>query len=375
MEKNIDWLEKFDALNKGLLSESEKQELEATMSNDKELMELFEKAQMVDQIVIASEALKLKAQMKKDLARPKNNFYLGLAGSLILLSSAGLVYFLNQPAQEKLTKAEQLTEIQLNDTLSEKSISNIEEKTVEKAVQHKETLTLAHNLAEKETLNPISEKESIQQPTETANVVELGQEKITLKEPKENSPISSASTKSNTKPTDWCADFRAEVLFETFPSCRGAASGEVLIKTETQKLGKAPFVFWVNGVSSQSKISGLAPNEYILKVTDANGCSAESGKKVVIGEKTCSAKKDFVFNVNYDATWQITCRQGLKPSTLHISDANGRMVFQKTLEKSEETVEWNGDSNTGQNVNSGNYFYVLSYADGSIDQGLITLVK
>ncbi|MFQ3576245.1 MAG: gliding motility-associated C-terminal domain-containing protein [Cytophagales bacterium] len=379
MEKTIEFLEKFDKLREGTLSGAEKIALEAQLASDEELKNLFEQSEIVNQIIIASEASKIKEQIKKDLSKPKFQAGWWAVGGIFLFSAIGIVAIVKHSNNTAKPLA-----ISENTDSQNTTYTQIYEKNIDENVQHIKTEKpqIVDNQKSpskpNETEPKKKEVEIIQESTISKDFVNdsnlKGKENFQTKlDSKEEVSLTSSSSKAITKPIDPCADFKGDVEFETVPSCKGKSTGEVIFNLNSVKSGKKPYVFTVNGLSSSSKITSLASNEYLLIVKDANGCSVESPKKVLIGEKNCVERKDFVFNLNYDAIWQLNANEALKASTLVISDANGRVVLRKTIE--DNLIEWNGESNTGQQILSGNYFYVLTYQEGSITQGTITLVK
>ena len=62
------------------------------------------------------------------------------------------------------------------------------------------------------------------------------------------------------------------LLLTPVPACTGANNGAITLTPITT--GTAPYTYaWSTGATTES-INGLAPGEYCLTVTDANGCTA-----------------------------------------------------------------------------------------------------
>src|SRR6478609_7181998 len=93
--------EQIDRYLSGEMNPTERDVFEQAIASDKQLAEQIEASKIASEIVVGFEVLKLKAQMTKDLAKPKNNFGKYGIGLLVLIAVSGVAYFgLNSPASK-----------------------------------------------------------------------------------------------------------------------------------------------------------------------------------------------------------------------------------------------------------------------------------
>ena len=100
----------------------------------------------------------------------------------------------------------------------------------------------------------------------------------------------------------------------------------------------------------------------------------ENAKKVIVGEKKCAVRKEYVFNPEYDSSWPIPYDNEKQTSSFKILEKSGKVFFQTSVSASHPT-EWKGESNTGLILGMGLYFFTIEYVDGSVDEGSIVVTR
>ena len=370
MKESNEILDRIELYSKGKMSLEEKLAFESELSSNDALRDQFEFSQIVDQMVIMGEALKLKEQMGKDLNKAKSKIWSYLTASVfVLATSAGLFYALNKEEE----KMHVIVPISV--------IPKVAKQADNQKIKQTEIITPASPVAVK----PFIKQEKKGNYSTSSTLSAPKSEPVFLPLPVEvpsSAPTQAVepakavheSVKALVIDKDLCAGLIGQVEFYTVPSCRGQETGEVHLKAETVKGGHAPFSFTLGEKSSQKSFSQLASGQYSLFIRDANGCSVENSKKVVVGEKRCVDKKEYVFNPEYDLSWPIpydTERQSVK---IVIQEKGGKVFFQSAVSAS-HPAEWRGESNTGLMLSMGIYFFTIEYADGSVDEGSIVVSR
>lgn len=366
-------LEKIDLYTKGQLSPKEHHNFELEINSNDQLRNQVELSQLVDELVVASETLKLKEQMQKDLFKPKSNLgtYLGATIIAISIGSIWLYFNTNKPKEANLVspsiKNNVPNQIIPNNTnLSPNNSAekyNTPELKVENAsinkgiVQNNISIDTIKNITTHKNGNPTNittknSNEETAKTAETSNSVEI----------------------KNIQQLNPCQTLIHNVQFTALPSCKGESTGEILIHSETVKGGTPPYSFELNHHQSADKFEHLSAGYYDLFIKDAGSCVVKNSTKVYVPEKNCKINKEFTFNPEYDNHWQIPYDKDKVPLNFKIHDKGGRDVY-KTQIISHEPSEWNGQSNTGLHINNDLYFYSIEYTDHSTDEGTIMISK
>lgn len=199
MKENSDILDKIELYSKGKMRLEEKLAFENELATDEALREQFEFSQIVDQMIIGNETLKLKEQMQKDLYNTKPKWGSYLAVSLFaLVASAGLFMVFNIKNEKsqieksvvvvpKITKqVERQTETQKSTvpTSNKKAMSQEKKTSVEAATKSPEFKTVAIEPKEVQSVSvPVSaqivsspnatSKQSVTLPIKTTPNVDL----------------------------------------------------------------------------------------------------------------------------------------------------------------------------------------------------------
>lgn len=364
MKEYTDILDRIERYSKGKMPLDEKLVFEKELATDVSLREQLEYSQIVDQMIVGAEALKLKEQMQKDLNKPKFSKYLA-ASILVLLASAGLYMVFNKkedktPVATPASVAPKTMKQAVKEVAVQQSASPIATKTA--TSQEKKTSVKAQPATPEFKVASV-QPEMVQNISVPTSAPAFAAPSVASKQ---NVPVAAK--------VDPCADLVGEVEFYTVATCAGDASGEVYIKVESVKGGSAPFVFKLGERSAKSRFEQLPAGQYALLIKDAKGCEVENVKKVMIGEKQCKKNKEYVFNPEYDPTWTIPYNKEKEASNFKIVDKSGKLFYQTSV-SAHQPSEWNGESNTGTTLGMGLYFITIEYADGSVDEGSIMVTR
>lgn len=365
-------LEKIDRYTRGVMGGEERASFEKEIAYDERLQRKIELSMIVDQMVVAKEALKLKEQMRKDLYKSKPNWgmYLGLA--LVSIAAGGGAFWAYQQTQKGGKEAKpqvQTAEVPTKTSSNESTLAVPSPKEAD---------------ARPTTTKPLAKEATAKVPLVaqvSPQVLENKEEKTIHKEEKtQNSKETHVITERmesvpNPVPSiNPCAGLQGDVDFSIVPSCKGEETGTVYIRTETVKGGKAPYTFSLGTRQSTSSFEHLASGEYDLWIKDAQDCRVEHKQKVFVPEKNCKKPQQYVFNPDYDHSWAIPYDRDKKPTRVVIQEKGGRVFYQSAVSDF-LPADWAGDSNTGLALSFGLYFLTIEYADSSMDEATVMVTK
>lgn len=366
MRESSETLDTIERYTKGKMNLEEKLAFEKELASNESLREQLAFSQIVDQMIIGNEALKLKGQMQKDLRKPKSRVWTYLAVSLFVMTTCAGLFVVFSKKEDKPKVASPVSIASKTTKEEEKQVAlqkpNIPTVTKTATVKEKKTSAQGQSITSEF-------KEASVQPAMVQDVsVPVSTQAV--------DPTNAVSKQSlaTTSKVDPCASLVGDVEFYTSPSCKGQETGEVHLKVETVKGGLAPFTFKLGEKSAKNNFYGLASGQYSLFIKDANDCTIENRKKVIVGEKKCAERKEYVFNPEYDQSWPIPYDHEKVASNFKILEKGGKVFFQTSVSAS-HPIEWRGESNTGLVLGMGLYFFAIEYADGSVDEGSIVVTR
>ena len=109
----------------------------------------------------------------------------------------------------------------------------------------------------------------------------------------------------------------------------------------------------------QTDFNSLKAGVYTFQVTGESGCVFE--QKIELKTEFCIEPQSFI--PNEGDYWSVpTFDQG---GVLTIKGMDGRELFLRKFEKG-ESVEWNGESDKGVQMNRGEYYFIIQFNNGNI---------
>ena len=164
-------------------------------------------------------------------------------------------------------------------------------------------------------------------------------------------------------------DLTAEYM--TQPSCNNKATGLIQFTEGSVSGGVPPYQFAINGRFSDSMVyRNLPPGIYNIAVRDAFNCIKE-WEIVKIEEINCFG--EFKFAPLYGESWEIPIEAG-KPGVLTITDKSGLIVYTIKFDGFSK-LSWNGKSINNEMLPMGAYPFIISYYNGNVFLGSVTIVK
>lgn len=365
-------LEKIDRYTRGVMESEELDLFEQEIATDEQLQRKIELSMIVDQMVVAKEALKLKEQMRKDLYKSKPNWgaYLGIA--LVGVTMVGGALWAYQHGQERnndIVQVGPVNDVSIKNKPIETTVAVPSPKTEAEASQtnlpvqksvDKAPLLPSHN--SNQVLG--AKAEQAVPPVERPN-----DPKVLVKPEEKKEAHPNVGVVINP-----CAGLQPHVEFSVVSSCKGEETGEVHIHSETVKGGKAPYNFVLGDKQSHMSFDKLGTGYYDLWIKDAQNCQVASELKVFVPEKNCKIPQQYIFNPDYDHSWSIPYDKDKKPMRIVIQEKGGRVFYQSAVSDF-QPAEWNGDSNTGLVLSMGLYFLTIEYADRTVEEANIVITK
>jgi len=166
------------------------------------------------------------------------------------------------------------------------------------------------------------------------------------------------------------------VFNSTDASCIGRENG--FASLDSIRGCNLPYtILWSNG-SRGLTANNLAPGDYQVQITSANGCESEIIKFTIgyISEEDCDLNLFTGFTPNGDGLndqWNITNVEAFISVDVTIFNRLGNKVWEgKNYDNN--TVVWKGENLSGNALPSNTYFYVVEY-DGEMEKGWVELIR
>jgi len=365
-------LEKIDRYTRGVMESEELNLFEQEIATDEQLQRKIELSMIVDQMVVAKEALKLKEQMRKDLYKSKPNWgaYLGVAlVGVTLVGGAFWAYQHGQEGKNGVGPVSPANDVSVKNKAKETAVVVPAPKAEAGAPQT--------NLSVPKSVSKVPSL-----PSQNSNQVlgaKVEQTVLPVEHPHDPKVLVKSEEKKETHAstvvvTNPCAGLLPQVEFSVVSSCKGEETGEVHIHSESAKGGKAPYSFALGDKQSNMSFDKLGTGYYDLWIKDAQNCQVANSQKVFVPEKNCKVPQQYIFNPDYDHSWGIPYDKDKKPTRIIIQEKGGRVFYQSAVNDF-QPAEWNGDSNTGLVLSMGLYFLTIEYADRTVDEATIVVTK
>ncbi|MDB5256357.1 MAG: hypothetical protein JWM14_1052 [Chitinophagaceae bacterium] len=370
MNPKYDIYEEIDRYLNDELSEAELVQFNEKLSTDAEFKSIVEAQKIANEVIIDQEMIKLKARMSKEMSA--DNTGSGPWGKIIIFSAvvvtSAALYTYNQYSSSDAedTKVISATPAQTN-TASEQNQSEI---TVTPIEQHK-TTPQKYPVAVDAKQTPVDATPSTEIKTEAPVVL------------KENAtPLVATPQKEEVKQAVKAADQIAKVNCETvhisaqvhvdygFDS-DGEAS--IIIDQLSVKGGTAPYSYAIDQSTfdNGTRFDGIQDGVYHVRVKDHNGCVSQVKKEVIV--KTPVKEIDEAFAPHHGERWKFPVKAN-KEATISIFNKTGIPVYTTTVSGG-YPEEWDGRNNSGVELESGNYYFVIQYTPRDIVKGHISIVK
>lgn len=183
---------------------------------------------------------------------------------------------------------------------------------------------------------------------------------------------STLSTQEKPVQIDICEDIKIIGKVNCKASCLEKPTGQIIVLQESLQGGTPPYEISVGkdgAYSGQLTISGITPGYYQVYIQDKNKCISLLGE-YLIESKECTY--EYIFAPDKGEVWAIPDFE--IPYTLKIFKKNGQIVFEERFDY-EENFEWNGRTNTGEELPMGAYMFILESDNRETLYGTVTLIR
>ena len=365
--------EKFELIEKhfnNALSPEEQILFDREVSNDPDFAKEVVAQIEANHLLIDQGILDIKSKLKKiheEETRGKNNgrwkTYLASVVALVALI-ASISYFYTTSTKNDSSATNNLV------STSENKNNPSSEETLKKSSDTKST---NGNNSSKENivLHPISDEEIVKNNSIIQDT--LHEEKVTQNTNPVPTKKDSANVDKNNSDKIDCSNVSITGEISTSESCTDKASGSILIRLSSLKGGKKPYSFSIAGPDEFMKVSqfsDLAGGTYKVLARDQNGCT-NLLEEITIKTKACP--KEYVFAPERNETFDFPIPSNAN-GEIKISDRGGAIVYHAFINNGYPN-SWNGNSSSGVEVSMGIYQFVITYSNGDITQGSVTVLK
>lgn len=363
--------EEIDRYLSHQLSEEELLDFQARLLQDEVLQETLEAQKIAHEIIIDHELMKLKDRIQKDL-QPNDSGSSFQWSKIILLtavlgSGAMYTYFqwdsktqvttpvksISTPTPIDQNKTEHIQKgirvEKQNHTLSQ-SMPTEDKNSV---VFHNESNTLT------EIINPHIEQHSNiigEDKKDHILILERGDpEKTTVK-----TPVILSCDKTT---------ISAEVVVNY--GLDGFDEAQIVVKKSSLKGGTPPYTFALDESSfgKEDLFDGIKEGIHLVSIKDQNNCLFK--KEVII--KTPQKVIDDAFAPSYGERWKFPLQQETE-ATITIFNKAGLTVYKNNI-KGGYPDEWDGRDQNGNELDLGNYYFILTFKSNKMTKGNISILK
>lgn len=371
MNPKYELYEKIDRYINHTLSEQELAEFNEQLAGDETLRETVEAQQFANDLIIDEELMQLKERMRTDMKGSGNSGFSNSAKfvlvSVFAITSAAFIYFFTQQNSEA------------NDNIADKKSKQVSEEmsSSEKNSQvssSEKTKNIGAN-----TATPSDKKVSTKEKVATPVSNEQSQNSITensivphkATNPAEQKTIFSDPEINTEKAVVNCNEVKIEANAHIQYGIN-ETEATIVVDKKTIQGGTAPYQLSLDKetFSSDFRFENLQEGVHHIFVKDQNNCISEI-KKVTIKypEKTI----DEAFNPSQGEKWNFPLN-GKQDGTITIQNKAGQIIYSKTIQGGYPS-EWYGLDNNGNELDAGNYVFIINFTDQTIVKGHISIYK
>lgn len=358
------------------LGEDDRARFEYRLETDADFAYEVRAQKAANKIIIGKELLELKAQMQKDLGGSPGGFkyYLNynvlipVAVGLAVLTSAGYYYFKQQSMVVEGNKGKLVQKVAAEKPFKTNVNSVEDPKEQEKGfvrVQQAKVISDGKQDPTRDITETIEDFTN-RKPDHSVDTAIITQSVAA----KPADPVDAPAA------VDPCDGFLPSGQVETVETCRNETNGRILIKPESIRGGKAPYMFSLNNHNSfkkKTEFTYLAKGTYSIYIKDGQGCTGLLNGDIQVKDKACKKAMDFTLTPAREGSWKIPVQEN-KEATLKIIGKSGDVVYEALVSAGLQE-EWNGEDRNGNELPAGYYLFVLRYEGGETEQGSITIFR
>jgi hypothetical protein len=341
------------------------------LANDVDLQEMVEAQKMANEIIFDNEMIRLKDRMREDLSNDgtsgKSNLNKIIISSLLIISASvgGYVYLSSDSQQSKGKLLTDQKETDYNAANSVVSEDNSKDKNeFFRKPSSKEKLSVVLEDTTKENFSngtPENLLSDINNSGENSS-----ENQITKPEIKENLKEENNKYNCNEIKIDGIA--KVNVGFNT-------NEGTIIIDKKTVRGGKAPYLFSIDKetFTASSQFEYVQEGTYTIYIKDHNNCICSLSKPVVVKSETPTKEIDDVFSPINGDRWKFPLGQHSEGS-INIFNKGGSLVYNANIVGG-YPAEWDGRDVLGNELGTGNYYFIINFTQNEMVRGHITIVR
>jgi hypothetical protein len=376
MNPNYHIHEQIDRYLKNNLSEEELAQFNKNLLNNVEFKETFEAQKEAHELIVDNELVKLKERMSKDLSNGSGTDSSNW-GKIILLSAAigsvAVFSYVQYNNYKSVPDSIQKENISIQKDLS--IHNNINENVVTENNNGNTTVTKIPSTERNN--NNTNDKSTVltEENTTPDNKLSVEKEQInTVPFVQENNKI---TTEHNTLIPD---NNKVVVNCETTVitasvkvSYTNKEEATIVVDKASVEGGSPPYLFSLNQNSfdADNRFDDIKDGSYHVYIKDQNGCVSEIKKEVVV--KIPQKEIDDVFAPSMGEKWNLPIKENTNASITIINKA-GLTVYSATINGGYPN-EWDGRDTNGNELNTGNYYFIINFANNELLKGHISIVK
>lgn len=362
MNPEYELYEQIDQYLSNNLSQEELTFFKSKMAMDKSLQEMVEAQKLANEIIIDNEMIRLKERMQEDLGKGGNpgeasHFKIIVSTVLIVsVSVASYVYF----SPNKLNKG------QVKNSL--KKVENIKAKERHINIVNKKSDN-STQLSEPDELVKRSNQDYFLEPTENKEIVTVkeGDTTQTSFMTNNNGTVVIENNKINCDNIKIIANTNVEYGFNK-------TEATISIDKKSIQGGVAPYLFSLDKESfiSSSKFENVKEGVYSVYIQDHNNCICVL-QPVVVKAIAETKEIDDVFNPSNGDKWMFPVTAD-DEGTISIYNKAGSIVYSTRINRG-YPGEWDGRDANGNELGTGNYYFIINFTNNQMVKGHITIVR
>jgi hypothetical protein len=374
MNPKYDIYEEIDRYLNEELSQAELVQFHQKLSGDAEFKSIVEAQKIANEIIIDQEMIKLKERMNKEMnqdingSSPWNKIILFSAA---VVTSASIYTYIHYNQQDSTETKENVSVASSKPTITEGDRSLKDEATasIRQPVVTSPSSSVKSSLITSTESTPIQEEK-----TNTDLIVSADKENPIVpiipnneQEVKKQTPVVEQITKINCETVKITAAVRVDYGFDN------DEEASIVIDPSTIKGGTAPYSYSLDhsAFNGDNRIDGIKDGAHHVRIKDHNNCITDLKKEVIV--KTPVKEINEAFSPSHGERWKYPVKDQAD-ATITIMNKAGIPVYSTNISGGYPN-EWDGKSNAGADLESGNYYFVIQYSARDVVKGHINIVR
>jgi hypothetical protein len=239
-------------------------------------------------------------------------------------------------------------------------------------LNEKENTTENNSKKENSSIVPPADKKTIQDNVQVKDTVQT-KKNVPFVIP---SPLVSKNDTVTTKKKPAAVDCSTVTIVGDVNSsgtCTDKSTGNIIVNLSSVKGGNKPYMFSIDGsdeYKGSSQFYDLPVGHYKVTAKDRNNCVSLL-QEVDIKSKDCPQEYAFAPGRAELFTFPM---KGYTDGEIKILNQGGQIIYHTSINNGYPSA-WNGTNNSGIELSMGVYMFVITYSNGEINKGYVTILK